>query len=153
MDETTISASFPLDEDGFLRRACPTCEREFKWFNSEDESPSTNSFYCPYCGVSAASDQWFTHVQLEHIEATVTGELLGPAMNDLERSLDGIARASGGFISASMQRPERQLAAPVFEPNDLRRVTFDCHPSEPVKIDPAWVGPILCLICGTATEG
>ena len=21
----------PLDSDGFLRRECPTCEREFKW--------------------------------------------------------------------------------------------------------------------------
>lgn len=26
--------SDPLDSDGFLRRECPTCEREFKWLPS-----------------------------------------------------------------------------------------------------------------------
>lgn len=27
----------PLDLDGFLRRECPTCEREFKWLANTGE--------------------------------------------------------------------------------------------------------------------
>ena len=26
-----MEVSFPLDSDGFIRRECPHCEREFKW--------------------------------------------------------------------------------------------------------------------------
>lgn len=35
-DEVQLSMSLPLDGDGFLRRECPTCEREFKWVPSPD---------------------------------------------------------------------------------------------------------------------
>lgn len=35
-DEIKISVSIPLDDDGFLRRECPTCEQEFKWFNHDE---------------------------------------------------------------------------------------------------------------------
>ena len=28
-----IEIALPLDNDGFLRRECPSCERQFKWFH------------------------------------------------------------------------------------------------------------------------
>jgi len=37
-DEVTMSLTLPLDDDGFLRRECPSCERQFKWLpDSSDE--------------------------------------------------------------------------------------------------------------------
>jgi len=36
-DEAELSMSIPLDEDGFLRRECPTCEREFKLFVPDED--------------------------------------------------------------------------------------------------------------------
>ncbi len=33
-DEVMLEISMPLDSDGFLRRECPTCEREFKWLHT-----------------------------------------------------------------------------------------------------------------------
>ncbi len=36
-DEVSFRMTIPLDSDGFLRRECPTCEREFKWQPSEAE--------------------------------------------------------------------------------------------------------------------
>ena len=37
-DKVTLGMTIPLDSDGFLRRECPTCEREFKWRPSEAEA-------------------------------------------------------------------------------------------------------------------
>ena len=40
-DDLALEMSMPLDSDGFLRRECPTCEREFKWlYTSEEEGTS-----------------------------------------------------------------------------------------------------------------
>ena len=59
MSEIELSVSFPLDSEKFLRRACPTCSREFKWLSEEGdaESPSPEHYFCPYCGSSAAPDE------------------------------------------------------------------------------------------------
>ena len=35
-DEISIPIALPLDGDGFLRRECPACELEFKWFVHAD---------------------------------------------------------------------------------------------------------------------
>jgi hypothetical protein len=32
-DEISIPVAMPLDSDGFLRRECPTCQQQFKWFS------------------------------------------------------------------------------------------------------------------------
>ena len=56
MDEKSTQMSVPLDSDGFLRRECPTCEREFKWFNSEEgrgEPVPEGGYVCPYCAIQA----------------------------------------------------------------------------------------------------
>ena len=67
--EVTLSMAIPVDSDGFLRRECPTCEREFKWLPaSEDDEEaadvSDGGYFCPYCGVQAPADAWFTEAQL-----------------------------------------------------------------------------------------
>jgi hypothetical protein len=36
MGDVSIPMSLPLDGDGFLRRECPKCERQFKWLHRED---------------------------------------------------------------------------------------------------------------------
>lgn len=56
-DEVALSMSLPLDSDGFLRRECPTCERELKWLVSADDEDDEDGgvpdggYFCPYCGV------------------------------------------------------------------------------------------------------
>lgn len=37
MSDMSVSMSLPLDEDRFLRRECPNCERQFKWWHTPDE--------------------------------------------------------------------------------------------------------------------
>jgi hypothetical protein len=49
----SLSVPMPLDPDGFLRRECPTCERQFKWMAATEEDEGTpqpeGGYYCPYC--------------------------------------------------------------------------------------------------------
>ena len=83
---------FPLDDEGYFRRACPLCRREFKiLLNDEelghlrelsldgflvddmdgqtsDELDTENptdavSVFCPYCGQSSPEDEWWTDEQ------------------------------------------------------------------------------------------
>src|SRR5207302_1564042 len=50
MSEVRLRISLPLDDAGFLRRACPSCVREFKWLHSEGagstepEGPTPSSY-------------------------------------------------------------------------------------------------------------
>lgn len=52
-DRIELGMTIPLDSDGFLRRECPSCEREFKWRPSESdaeeagESTDDVGYFCP----------------------------------------------------------------------------------------------------------
>jgi len=80
MSEIRTSVSFPLDDDGFFRRQCSLCRKEFKVLLTEDELNDTGqegvedylveqgtseqteeearapiSRCCPYCGQESIS--------------------------------------------------------------------------------------------------
>jgi hypothetical protein len=149
-DEMEMSVSVPLDEDGFLRRECPTCEREFKWLLSENgDPPSAAGYYCPYCGIQAQPDTWFTKAQLDFVHNKVAREVTGPTMHQFTRGLGSIAKSSGGLIRAELKGGGKPPEAdPLTEQNDMRRVDFVCHPVEPLKVLDDWSAPVYCLICG-----
>lgn len=150
--------SLPLDSDGFLRRECPTCEREFKWLPTpEGEEPTpapAGGLFCPYCAVQADSGAWFTKAQIEHATAIAYDEVVAPELEEFKRSVEGINR-SGGLIGI---RAEVSIEGPEPPPeldetdDDMRRVEFPCHPSEPVKVLDGWDREVHCLVCGAAVE-
>ena len=156
MSETELSVGFPLDSEGFLRRACPACIREFKWLSVEgdSETPSPEHYFCPYCGRPAAPNEWFTVEQQAYIEAVVLEEVLGPSLADLRESMEQLNQSSGGLpeITASIEPPERGQAPPVFEPDNMRQVSFPCHPREPVKVYKDLKQPVYCLSCGKVSD-
>ena len=141
-----IEVRLQLDDDGYLRRECPHCEREFKWRHTEGTGGSEPpDYYCPYCGHAADAGSWWTKVQLAHIEPLVAGAFL----DDLEQELEG-----GEGLSITLERPPS--AGPSVlepEPNDMRRVASPCHADEPVKVVEGWTGPIHCLSCGAVFRG
>lgn len=140
--------SLPLDGDGFLRRECPTCEREFKWRPSESEAegatPDPAGYYCPYCGVQA-KEVWLTKAQVEVARATLVKEVVDPMLNDFTRKLQ--SSSSGMFKVTANHAPAPQPPT-LSEPDDMRQVDFGCHPTEPIKVLDDWTGPLRCLICG-----
>jgi len=155
-DETEMSVAVPLDEDGFLRRECPTCEREFKWLPTESDEgarPPSAGYYCPYCAVQSQPDAWLTNAQVELVHNKLMREVVGPAMQDFGKSLRRIGQRSGGLIRAELKGPDiLPEADPLTEQNDMRQVDFSCHPDEPLKVLDTWSGPVYCLICGMAAE-
>ncbi|MGK2851111.1 MAG: hypothetical protein ACSLFN_09405 [Candidatus Limnocylindrales bacterium] len=150
MDESTTEMSVPLDSDGFLRRQCPTCEKDFKWLSSaagEGEPAPDGGYYCPYCAVQAPTDSWFTTEQIELAQNTVMREVLAPELDKMARDLRRNSR--GSFLRLEVSYDKPQAMDPLVESDDMRRVDFDCHPTEPVKVLDDWNRDVHCLICGS----
>ncbi len=148
-DDVELPMTLPLDSDGFLRQACPTCEREFKVSPTQDDGEPTpvtdGGYFCPYCGIQAEVGSWFTKAQVEHALEIAQHEIVAPMIKDFAK---GLARRTGGMMSAKVSTdnpPEPQV---VTEDDDMRRVDFACHPTDPLKVAEDWSGPIRCLICG-----
>lgn len=153
MTEESRDMAVPLDRDGFLRRECPTCEREFKWYASEDGTGApapVGGYYCPYCAIQAPADGWFTAAQIELAQNTIMREMVGPELElmakDLRRS------GSGSLIKIDMEYHKPPAMDPLVEADDMRRVDFECHPSEPIKVLDDWSGDVHCLICAGRWE-
>ncbi len=155
MSEVTLPMSLPLDSDGFLRRECPLCERQFKWRPNEasDAEPGggtdtgAEAYFCPCCHEPAPPDAWWTKEQLAYARQLAAAEVLGPQLRDLQDTIEGINR-SGGFlrIETELTAPGRPVA--LTEADDMVRIDLPCHPEEPLKVDDAWDGEVACLVCG-----
>lgn len=94
-----ISFSIPLDSDGFVRRECPTCEREFKWHHGpaneqgEAQAGPPPAYYCPLCGQPSGPDTWWTTAQLEHGRGTA----MPVVMRTLQDEIAGAFRGNKFF--------------------------------------------------------
>lgn len=155
MTERQFVLSVPMDNDGFLRRECPKCEREFKWLPTQEGQESTpvpeGGYFCPYCGKQADAGAWHTKAQVEQMKAIAYDELVAPELEGFKRSVEEMDFGGGPLnvrAEVSIEGPGRP--AELEEPDDMRRVDFPCHPSEPVKVSDGWQGDVHCLVCGTA---
>ena len=139
-DKVSFGMTIPLDSDGFLRRECPTCEREFKWPPSEtedeehDEPADDVGYLCPYCDVQAPGGAWLTQAQLALAQNIVEREFIGPMVSKL----------------GAYEEPGK--LDPLTEADDVTLVVFPCHPSEPLKVLDDWRKPVHRLICPKAAR-
>jgi hypothetical protein len=156
-DEVSVEMAIPLDSDGFVRRACPTCEREFKWLHTESAeedqgeaaSIAPGGYFCPYCGIQADTDQWLTDAQVEYAQNLIATRVVGPMMKNFSNEMNRVGRRSSGFLRTEMKYDGPQEFDPLTEMDDMTRVDFDCHPTEPVKVVDGWTKAVHCLICGS----
>lgn len=152
-DEVVVPYSLPLDSNRFLRRECPTCEREFKWYIADEgevsEQVPEGGYFCPYCAIQAPPTTWFTQAQVALQHGLLESEVAGPEIEKLVDHMKDIGRNSGGVLrveGGNYRRPARP--DPLTETDDMRRIDFACHPEEPVKVLDDWSGAVHCLICG-----
>jgi DNA-directed RNA polymerase subunit RPC12/RpoP len=132
-DEISFGMTIPLDSDGFLRRECPTCKREFKWRptpEADAEPAQDGGYFCPYCGVQAPIDAWLTQGQLALAQNIIATRAIGPMVSKLGR-YQGPAELD-----------------PLTEADDMTRIDFPCHPAEPLKVQDDRRKALHCLICG-----
>ena len=148
-----IPIELPLDSEGYLRRECPTCEREFKWFHGRTEGTPEDwqdpqSYFCPYCGHSADGDSWFTKDQIGYVEQLALGHMSDEVDDMMKKTFK---KQSTGLIQFDYKSGPRPSAPPVLsEPPDMDAVASPCHPFEPIKVLEGWDGPLHCLVCGEA---
>lgn len=148
--EISIPVSVPVDQDGFLRRECPTCEEQFKWYAHEEGDSDVeivDQYFCPLCGVASGVDAWWTPAQLEFAQGAA-----GPALD--ERVQELVADAFKGVKGLNF-KPDRNFSLeiptpePLTEPDDMVIVEPPCHANEPIKVPEAATTRVYCLICGT----
>lgn len=137
-----MEVSFPTDSDGFLSQECPSCGHRFKvMFGEGSDAPIS---YCPYCGHNG-QQCWYTHPQVEYVQAVATSEVLGPELAKLQRSLKG---ASKGFLKFDIKSNIPKPPPPPMETDDdFDIVRFQCC-NETVKLTRN--EELFCIICGTA---
>jgi hypothetical protein len=78
-------------------------------------------------------------------------EVVDPMIKKFADDAGKIGRRSGRLVSARVEHRPSEKPVPLTELDDMARVDFACHLSEPVKVLDDWIRPVRCLICGVAT--
>ena len=143
MSEFHLSVSIETDDDGFIWRECPACERKFKWYEQDDDEPEIETpeqYFCPLCGEPAGTECWWTSEQLEHIERA--------ALISVEKVVDRSLRRAGISFSAgdSISLAPGSLVESDDEP--LLIIESPCHSQEPIKVPEYATDCLYCLVCG-----
>jgi len=175
VSEIHISISMPLDE-GFLRRECPFCHKEFKIQleeqdledliqkgldsfmtiqgdeDSEEESDTDSEtfYFCPYCGQEASEDSWWTQEQLAYFRVYAKNIMAKLLNENLIRPLKKTFRGQkSDFFSISFKAKEMEQQEPWIspEPNDMEIFELPCCQKK-IKIEDNRSKPIHCFFCG-----
>jgi hypothetical protein len=153
-EKVELSVTIPLDADGFLRRECPTCERELKWMPTpegvEPVPVPDGGYFCPYCGVQAGPEAWHTRAQVEYFQRIAKARVVDPMLVKFGNDIRQMGRRSRGVFSVSIEHERSDEPEPLSDDDDMRRVDFECHPSEPIKVLQDWNGAVRCIICDQA---
>jgi len=147
-----ISVDVPLDDDGYVDRECPNCERPFRWrYGPSSETARTNveltQYHCPYCGIEAAADQWWTREQVQHMQASAMAAYMPEVEHQLRQAANGLNRT--GFLETKVNVSPPAPPTPLFVDDvPTTAVASPCHPDEPVKLIGELEPSIHCLVCG-----
>lgn len=150
-EDISIPVQLPLDSDGFLRRECPNCEQEFKWYHHQEDDPDAervDQCHCPRCGVAAAPDSWWTPDQLAYMQSAAAPEIeraIGDALRDAFRGVKGVKVSPNRNLRLDVDNPGQ-----LTEPDDMVIVEPPCHPNEPLKVPDEATSQVHCLVCGAA---
>jgi hypothetical protein len=146
---SSYSVRVPVDADGYLRRECPHCLREFKWHHGPTaERPQgivdPPVYHCPLCGASANPDQWWTQEQLDFAQESAAG----PALREMSEEIGKMFKNVQGMTYTPGTVDEPEPPAALHEPNDMVIVAPPCHPWETIKVPDDATQRVHCLFCG-----
>lgn len=177
MNEIAMNISVPLDDDGFFRRECPFCQREFKillekkdltqitqmgidsfMVESEEEIDLEDSsflepdFNCPYCGQWASSDSWWTQEQLAFI-GIIAKNIAAKIVNDnlikpLKKEFGSSTSRIISFEGQEMKQQELWISPEI---NDMSIFDLPCCQRK-IKVIDDWTSGINCYFCGFPYE-
>lgn len=156
----------PVDSQGFLRRECPACRRQFKVRSGPEDGATIQRYlgrhllfendheisrddvecYCVYCGRGAPSDEWCTPQQrawMEKVADVLAHEIRREQWQYPWRRLCDPLAPDSLAVPSPERLPEMRA-----EPDDLRRTSFFCC-AEDAKVDAGWSQPLFCPRCGS----
>jgi len=173
----TIRAHIPLDEEGFLRRQCPFCARQFKiippkdqlvdgsnkceysYMIEEEGSDETSApyyeeqvMYCPYCGQSTQVEDWFTDEQRNYFKALLEQEAIEMINEDFIKPMKRRSRSAlskGSHFKMEWHELKTKTVQMSPEKNDMRVFVLPCC-NQKIKINDNWQDTVCCVFCGFA---
>lgn len=181
MSEIKMDLSFPLDKDGFFRRECPFCRREFKILLKKDEltdiarkgidsfmikpeeettgsdesARSETEFICPYCGQRASSNNWWTQEQLAYI-GIVVKNIMAKMINEclIHPLKENFGKSANDMASIQFKSREMKQQEPWISPevNDMEVFDLPCCQRK-IKIEENWTEVTHCFFCGFPYKG
>ena len=128
-----MQVSIPTDDDGYLDRACPNevCEAEFKILADDwQDKVLDEEVFCPVCGHTATSDNWFTEGQIEHLKTVAMSKIMPLLDNEMKRMTRDFncSMSKGGLISVSMSyKPSHPVAMLPLVAAELMRQRYTCE--------------------------
>lgn len=132
-DNFSLQVSISTDDDGYLDRACPNevCESEFKVLVDDwQDKVCDEEVFCPICGHTATSENWFTEGQIEHLQTAALAEFMPLLDNEMKRMAQDFNRSmpKGGLISISMSyKPSHPVAIVPLSAAELMRQRYTCE--------------------------
>jgi uncharacterized Zn finger protein (UPF0148 family) len=125
-----MEVSIPLDSDGYLDRECPheECESEFKVFADDlREKVCDEGVFCPVCGHTADSGQWYTQNQEEHLTQIAMREAMNEFDNFMHDSINQHQPRNGfGSVSIKYTSSALPIVMPI-EAAELMLQRYDCE--------------------------
>lgn len=145
--QQSVPLQIKVDSEGFLRRACGSCGREFKRrVLAKPAAAPRGGYCCPYCGERAPENERFTPHQRAFIERAAEQLVALPEARAAE--LEAFEGDPADFVSSL---PEPQPVEPLLEADDMKVWVLACHPGEPFKVAENWSKPVRCIVCGAST--
>lgn len=155
----------PTDSEGFVRRECPRCRRQFKtrggpsdgaivqrylarhlpFANAHEIARDDATYHCVYCAWGAGADAWCTPQQrawMESVANALRGQMHFERLAFAYRTIRH--NPSPTFVAIA---PPRGFPEMDCEPDDMRRGSFFCC-VEDVKLEPHWGRHVVCPRCG-----
>lgn len=106
------SFAIPPDDDGYVGRECPECQRYFKIVNGTGLTGENLPCHCAYCGHFDDHNEFHTSEQVRYATSLMARKAeraiereLAPSLRDFDRILRDLNRALGG------RRPPRHTAS------------------------------------------
>ncbi len=178
MTTLQLAVSISTDRDGFMRRTCPSCGRDFKtridpvdlqWALSSycrrtehdvgeerDDKRPRSYIWCPYCAQQNEAEQTLTEETVAYLKRIVYREVVAPKLNEAFAALEdshGGRSHSGGPFSMSVKFTHFRPVLPVRpihgpEPADFKIVKLLCC-DKAIKVSEGWADVCKCSFCGT----
>lgn len=80
----TYSVDIKIDEEGYLGRECPECEKYFK-IKPGTGIPDFSDCFCPYCRHFGPQDQFRTKQQIEYAQSVVLKKISGDLLKMMKK--------------------------------------------------------------------